>query len=158
MHSIKIRADHEHGTDITLGQAIEFARGGRNEYGDRVPRVVVALTYAADTDGGKDWRGKPVLYKAGQPVFACQVEVHSRCAGFALQDACMSWATFGGATPADAKVWVEMISLASAITEAANAPRCAYCDGAGPLEPINPAGNLGCKDTAICNQRMAAKR
>jgi hypothetical protein len=118
---IRIRQDHQQGYEIDLAQAIAYVRDGRDEDGDRVCRVVITEVYTEDTDGGLDCNRRPILHKAGEYVFGRQVEIGAREVRFGRSaDATISWASSGQQTPAEAKVYAEMVTLAATIAEAAN--------------------------------------
>lgn len=122
MYPIQIRESAGNGNEIDFATAVKMAMGTD----ERVSRVVVTAVYAEDTDGGKDCRNRPILYKAGESVFGMDAEVHARRVRFGQDhDAEISMSAGGSHSPEVAIVRAQCYMLAAQIAAAANAATAA---------------------------------
>jgi hypothetical protein len=115
--TIKIREDHENGTELDFQAAVQAALGT-----GRATRVVVTLVHEQDTDSGRAYGGKPITHKAGEAIFGMQAEVMARRAKYGQdEDATVSISGIASHDPVTAVARAQCYMLAAEIATTANA-------------------------------------
>jgi hypothetical protein len=122
MYPIRIRADHENGTDLSLTEAVQVAIGN----GLSCNRICVTAVYAEDTEGDKNRAGVARIYKTGEAVFGMDAEVHTKRTRFGDdQSATVSISGISSHSPELAMIRVQCYMIAAQIAAAANAAAAA---------------------------------